>query len=50
VEMLNIFSSKNLNGASNSQDDILKWSNQIGLISSELEEKEMQWLELSEKE
>ena len=37
-----------LSSANQSQDDLLKWSDRIGKVIAELDEKSLRWLELSE--
>jgi ABC transport system ATP-binding/permease protein len=37
-----------LNAGSENHEEIIKWSEQIGVLSSQLDEKSLRWLELSE--
>jgi ATP-binding cassette subfamily F protein uup len=37
-----------LNSSTDNHDDVVKWSEQIGDIISQLDEKSLRWLELSE--
>ena len=37
-----------LNSSTDNHDDVVKWSEQIGVIISQLDEKSLRWLELSE--
>ena len=37
-----------LNSSSDNHEDVVKWSEQVGLIISKLDEKSLRWLELSE--
>ena len=39
---------EDLNSATNNHEDIIKWTARIGIIISQLDEKSLRWLELSE--
>ncbi|HSH65018.1 MAG TPA: ABC transporter C-terminal domain-containing protein, partial [Bacteroidia bacterium] len=48
LEKEKVLLTEKLSSAGQNQDDVLKWSERIGQVMAELDEKSQRWLELSE--